>query len=110
MRRNVHDEKRSQDLGLTLPKAPAPRENCNACHASQSLLLMPGHFTIAHEGGVLTGAASGDNPRGKPIDEGNHAEKLTGLSTIATLKRVLGDDLDNVEQVAKMFGIANSTN
>jgi len=108
--RSVHIEKRLEELGLVLPKAPAPRANYNnVCHAPPNILYVSGHLPITIEGEILTGVVSGEHPGGKSIEEGKRAARLTGLNIIATLKRVLGD-LDNVEQVVKVFGIVNSTN
>ena len=108
--RQVHIEKRLEELGLILPTAPAPRANYNnVCHTPPNILFVSGHLPITNEGELLTGVVSGENPGGKSIEDAKYAARLTALNILATLKRVLGD-LDNVEQVVKIFGIVNSTN
>uniref|UniRef100_A0A7S2U7P2 Endoribonuclease L-PSP/chorismate mutase-like domain-containing protein n=1 Tax=Attheya septentrionalis TaxID=420275 RepID=A0A7S2U7P2_9STRA len=104
-RRQVHVEKRLEELGVTLPKPAAPRANYNiVCRASGNMLYISGHLPFrVDDGTLMTGVVSDAN-----IDEGYQAARLCGLGIISTLKEHLGD-LDRVEQVVKIFGIVNST-
>lgn len=106
-RRSVHVEKRLEELGITLPAAPAPKANYNiVCHAPGDVLYVSGHLPVTADGDLRTGAV-GPDTGGRTVEEGYEAARHCGLNIISTLKEQLGD-LDRVEQVIKMFGIVNS--
>mmetsp|Transcript_14118 Transcript_14118/g.20680 ORF Transcript_14118/g.20680 Transcript_14118/m.20680 type:complete len:199 (-) Transcript_14118:35-631(-) len=108
-RRNVHVEKRLEELGIELPAAPTPKANYNiVCHASGNMLYISGHLPIKPDGTLLTGRIGEDGDDGQSIEHGYEAARYCGLNIISTLKSQLGD-LDKVEQVVKVFGIVNST-
>lgn len=107
--RNVHIEKKIEELGIELPAAPAPKANYNiTCSApGENTLYVSGHLPIKADGTLITGAL---NPEGGglTVEEGYEAARHCGLNIISTLKNHLGD-LDRVEQVVKVFGIVNSS-
>ena len=107
-RRNVHVEKRLEELGIELPPAPAPKANYNiVCHASSNMMYISGHLPVKVDGSMLTGRI-GPKSGGQTIEHGYEAARYAGLNIISTLKEQLGD-LDRVEQVVKVFGIVQST-
>jgi enamine deaminase RidA (YjgF/YER057c/UK114 family) len=105
--RQIHIEKKIEDLNITLPSASQPKANYNiVCHASGNMLYISGHLPIKAGGELCTGRV-GPASGGKSIEEGYDAARHCGLNIISTLKDQLGD-LDRVEQIVKVFGIVNS--
>lgn len=106
--RQIHIEKRIEELNITLPKPSQPKANYNiVCHASGNMLYISGHLPITSDGKLCTGRV-GPASGGRTIEEGYDAARHCGLNIISTLKNQLGD-LDRVEQIVKVFGIVNST-
>jgi len=58
-----------------------------------------------HDGSTLITGVIGEG--GKSKEEGYDIARLVGLNLISTIKDQVGD-LDNVEQIVKVFGIVNS--
>jgi len=107
-RRNVHIERRLEELNISLPTAPTPKANYNiVCHASGNMLYLSGHLPVKVDGTLLTGRIGPDSD-GEKVEHGYEAARWCGLNIISTLKEQLGD-LDRVEKVVKVFGIVNST-
>jgi len=107
-RRMVHIEAKLDSLNIVLPPPPTPKANYDiVCRADDNMLYVSGHLPITQEGELLTGVV-GPASGGKTIEEGYHAARVTGLNIVSTLKKALGD-LDDVEQIVKLFGIVNST-
>mmetsp|Transcript_16448 Transcript_16448/g.23298 ORF Transcript_16448/g.23298 Transcript_16448/m.23298 type:complete len:193 (+) Transcript_16448:2-580(+) len=107
--RNVHIEKKIEELGIELPAAPAPKANYNlTCRVpGENTLYVSGHLPIKADGTLITGALAPEGG-GLTVEEGYEAARHCGLNIISTLKNYLGD-LDKVEQVVKVFGIVNSS-
>jgi enamine deaminase RidA (YjgF/YER057c/UK114 family) len=107
----VQTEKRMQELGITLPPAPRPAANYLPCQRSGDLLFLSGHLPLKQDGTVYTGklgmAADADQPL-QSVEYGYQAARQVGLNLIATLQQELDGDLDNVEQIVKLFGIVQS--
>eukprot|EP01082_Thalassiosira_pseudonana_P000869 g969.t1 g969 contig10:1093281-1094128(-) len=104
--RDVHIEKRIEELKIELPTAPLPKANYNIVCMSGDTLYVSGHLPITADGTLLTGTLGPDNG-GMTVEEGYAAARHCGLNIISTLKKQLGD-LDRVEQVVKVFGIVSS--
>ena len=99
--RQVHIEKKIEELGITLPSPSAPKANYNiVCHASGNMLYVSGHLPIKADGELCTGRV-GPESGGKTVEEGYEAARHCGLNIISTLKDQLGD-LDRVEQIVKV--------
>ena len=95
----LHIEAKLDDLGITLPTAPAPKANYNiVCHAAGNMLYISGHLPVMNDGSLLTGRIG---PNGQTVEHGYAAARQTGLNIISTLKEQLGD-LDRVKQVVKV--------
>ena len=106
--RQIHVEKRIEELNIELPSPSQPKANYNiVCHAAGNMLYVSGHLPIKADGTLCTGRV-GPNGGGRTIEEGYEAARHCGLNIISTLKNQLGD-LDRVEQIVKVFGIVNST-
>mmetsp|Transcript_28592 Transcript_28592/g.78533 ORF Transcript_28592/g.78533 Transcript_28592/m.78533 type:complete len:181 (-) Transcript_28592:869-1411(-) len=109
LHRCVHVEKRIEELGLTLPAAPAPKANYNIIsHASGNMMYVSGHLPVRADGSMMTGRI-GPGSGGESLEHGYEAARHAGLNIVSTLKEQLGD-LDRVKQVVKVFGIVQSTN
>eukprot|EP00970_Alexandrium_tamarense_P007365 scaffold1339_cov207-Alexandrium_tamarense.AAC.19 len=98
--RDVHIEKRIEELKIELPTAPLPKANYNIVCMSGDTLYVSGHLPITADGTLLTGTLGPDNG-GMTVEEGYAAARHCGLNIISTLKKQLGD-LDRVEQVVKV--------
>ena len=99
--RQIHIEKKIEELGITLPSPSQPKANYNiVCHASGNMLYISGHLPIKSDGELCVGRV-GPESGGKTVEEGYEAARHCGLNIISTLKNQLGD-LDRVEQVVKV--------
>lgn len=96
---------RLEELGITLPPAPAAAANYLPCQRSGNLLYLSGHMPLLQDGSILTGVCASEDD----VDKGYKAARQVGLNLIATMNKELEGDLDRVEQVVKLFGIVQST-
>lgn len=97
-------ETRLQDLGITLPAAPAPAANYVPFVRSGCLLFVSGQISQGADG--LIKGRLGD---GMSVAEGAAAARACGLALIAQARAALGGDLDRVLRVVKLTGFVNST-
>jgi len=98
-------DKRLQELGITLPPAPAPVATyVNAVTTEGNLVFLAGKGPNLPEGGYVTGKVGRD----LTIEEGYAAARLTGISQLAALKDHIGD-LDRVVRIVKVNGMVNAT-
>lgn len=102
-------ESRLSALGLALPLPFAPPPGVVLPFASVRVIgtraFVSGHGPQAPDGSFA-------QPLGKlgaqlTVEQGYHAAQLTGLSILASLRRVLGD-LDRVRAWGRIFGMVNS--
>ena len=101
LRRQVHVEKRLEELSITLPPAPTPKANYNiVCHANGNILYVSGHLPVQVDGTLMTGRLGAE---GRDVKYGYEASRHAGLNIISTLKEELGD-LDRVQQIVKVRG------
>jgi enamine deaminase RidA (YjgF/YER057c/UK114 family) len=96
---------RLEELGITLPPAPAAAANYLPCQRSGNMLYLSGHMPLLEDGTILTGVCSSE----EDVEKGYQAARQVGLNLIATINKELDGDLDRVEQVIKLFGIVQST-
>jgi len=97
-------ESRLQDLGITLPPAPAPAANYVPFVRSGSLLFVSGQISQG-----VDGLIKGRLGAGMSIAEGAAAARACGLALIAQARVACGGDLDRVLRVVKLTGFVNST-
>lgn len=97
-------ESRLQDLGITLPSAPAPAANYVPFVRSGTLLFVSGQISQGVDG-PIKGRLGAD----MSISEGAAAARACGLALIAQARVACGGDLDKVLRVIKLTGFVNST-
>jgi enamine deaminase RidA (YjgF/YER057c/UK114 family) len=97
-------ETQLQDLNLKLPPAPTPVGVYQSLVITGKLAYASGHGPIQADGSLMTGRVGSD----LDLAAGKAAARQTGLTILATLRRVLGS-LNKVERVIKTFGMVNCT-
>ena len=95
---------RLNELGITLPDAPAPAANYVPYVRTGALVFVSGQISQGPDG--LIRGRLGD---GMDVSQGAAAARRCGLSLIAQVKAALGGDLDRVVQVVKLTAFVNST-
>ena len=95
---------RLQEMGLTLPAAPAPAANYVPWVRSGNMVWVSGQ--IAQENGTLLTGKLGDDAT---VEQGTHAARCCALSLLAQLGAALDGDLDRLVRVVKLTGFVNST-
>lgn len=95
---------RLNELGLTLPAAPAPAANYLPWVRSGDLVYVSGQIS-QNADGLITGKL------GESLDAsaGAQAARCCALSLLAQLKSACGGDLDRLMRVVKLTGFVNST-
>ncbi|MEM7470304.1 MAG: RidA family protein [Pseudomonadota bacterium] len=97
-------ETRLNELGVTLPDAPAPAANYVPFTQVGDTLYVSGQISNGPDGLVL-GKLGG----GMSVEDGAAAAKLCAISLLAQVKAACGGDLDKLERVVKLTGFVNST-
>jgi enamine deaminase RidA (YjgF/YER057c/UK114 family) len=92
-------EERLQELGLVLPAPMDPPGNFELVSVHGGVAYVAGHAPIDGAEVLVQGAVG----VGVTLEEGYRAARLTGLSMLASLKRVLGD-LDRVTRWLRAVG------
>lgn len=95
---------RLNDLGITLPAAPAPAANYVPFVITGNQLFVSGQVA-ADANGFLTGKLGAD----LSLEQGAAAARRCALSLIAQAKAACGGDLDRIARVVKLVGFVNST-
>jgi enamine deaminase RidA (YjgF/YER057c/UK114 family) len=90
------------ELGIALPKPPAPGGNYVSAKAQGNLLYLAGVISTG-AGGVITGTVGAD----RSIAEGYEAARACTLTQLAVLKHTLGS-LDKVRQIVSVNGYVNA--
>jgi len=95
---------RLNDLGITLPKAPAPAANYVPYVQTGNLVYISGQICI-DENGLILGKL-GENMSDA---DGVSAARRCGMALLAQLNAACSGDLDRVKQVVKLGGFVNCT-
>jgi enamine deaminase RidA (YjgF/YER057c/UK114 family) len=96
-------ESRLEEMGVTLPAAPAPAANYVPFVRTGNLLFVSGQISQG-PGGLITGKLGAD----MDVAHGAAAARACGLSLIAQARAALDGDLDRVVRVVKLTGFVNS--
>lgn len=97
-------ETRLQELGLSLPDAPAPAANYVPFVLSGSTLYVSGQIS-SDAGGLVTGKLGAD----MDVAAGAAAAKSCALSLLAQVRAACDGDLSRLKRVVKLTGFVNST-
>jgi enamine deaminase RidA (YjgF/YER057c/UK114 family) len=97
-------ERRVTELELQLPPAPTPVGVYKSVLVEGKLAYASGHGPLRSDGTFITGCVGLD----LDLAAGKAAARQTGLTMLASLRRVLGS-LDRIERVIKVFGLVNCT-
>ena len=102
--RQVHTERRLEELGITLPSMPRPLASYTTCVISGNHIFTAGHipFTPDMQSLVKPGKVGKDYT----TEEGNAMARFIGLELISTIKFAVGD-LDRVKRIVKVVGFVN---
>jgi enamine deaminase RidA (YjgF/YER057c/UK114 family) len=96
-------EARLDELGITLPDAPAPAANYVPYVMSGSLLFVSGQIAQDAQG-LLRGKVGRDFD----VEAGSAAARACALALIAQARAAVGD-LDRIRRVVKLTGFVNAT-
>lgn len=94
-----------KDIGIELPRAPAPAANYVPWVISGNLLFVAGQLPM--EAGQI--AVTGTLGAGISVEVGQRAARLCAINIIAQAKAALGD-LDRVTRVVRLGGFVASAN
>jgi enamine deaminase RidA (YjgF/YER057c/UK114 family) len=93
-----------KSLNIQLPQAPRPVGVYQSLVVAGNVAYASGHGPLQADGTLITGRVGLD----LDIAAGKAAARQTGLTILATLRRVLGS-LDRVRRVIKILGMVNCT-
>jgi enamine deaminase RidA (YjgF/YER057c/UK114 family) len=93
-----------KNLGIELPKTPAPVANYVNAVQSGKLVFLAGKGPKQADGTYIKGKLGKD----LSIEEGIAAARLTGIIQLAALKEFIGD-LNKVVRIVKVTGMVNAT-
>jgi enamine deaminase RidA (YjgF/YER057c/UK114 family) len=97
-------EEKLQQLGITLPPAPAPAANYAPYAMSGGLLFVAGQLPKDDSGLQFAGKLGG----GVSTEDGQAAARLCALNILAQAKAALGD-LERIALCLRLNGFVNST-
>ena len=97
-------EKNLQELGISLPKPPAPIANYVPFVRMGNLLTVSGQVCFDGDGKLV---AKGQLGASVSIEDGQKAARACAINLLAQVKVAIGD-LDNVVRVVRLGGFINS--
>lgn len=97
-------DQKIDELSLQLPPAPKPGGTYIPTVQVGDMLYVSGHGPVQADGTMMSGKVGADvDTKG-----GYQAARVVGLTILATLRAQLGS-LDEIERLAKVLGMVNST-
>lgn len=96
-------EARLKELGIVLPKVPAPVANYLPYRIAGNLLFLAGQGPRDENGNLLSGKVGGD----VSVEEGYKRARIIGLQLLSATRTALGS-LDRVDTVVKMLCMVNA--
>lgn len=97
-------ETRLNEMGFTVPDAPAPAANYVPYVIVGDMVYVSGQIAKG-DTGLIVGKLGDD----MDVAGGQEAARVCALSLIAQLKAACGGDLDRLQKVVKLGGFVNST-
>ncbi|TLP68937.1 RidA family protein [Parasedimentitalea maritima] len=97
-------EAKLNELGVTLPDAPAPAANYVPYVVAGDMVYVSGQIS-ADESGLITGTLGAD----MDVEAGVAAAKRCAIALLAQVKAACGGDLDRLVKVVKLGAFVNST-
>ena len=97
-------EAKLQELGVTLPDAPAPAANYVPYVVAGDMVYVSGQIS-ADDNGLITGTLGSD----MDVEAGAAAAKRCAIALLAQVKAACGGDLDRLVKVVKLGAFVNST-
>lgn len=93
-----------QDMGITLPEAPAPAANYVPFVQVGKLLYVSGQISNGPDGLII--GKLGEN---MDVAAGAAAAKVCAINLLAQVQAACGGDIDGLSRVIKLTGFVNST-
>lgn len=97
-------ETRLENLGVTLPDAPAPAANYVPFVQVDDMVYVSGQISN-DENGLILGKLGDD----MDVEAGAAAARRCAINLLAQVKAACGGDLDRLVRVVKLTGFVNST-
>jgi enamine deaminase RidA (YjgF/YER057c/UK114 family) len=97
-------ETKLNDLGVSLPDAPAPAANYVPYVISGDLVYVSGQIAMNADG-LIVGKLGQD----MSVEQGQAAAKTCAINLLAQVKKACGGDLDRLVKVVKLGGFVNAT-
>lgn len=94
-----------QELGVSLPDAPAPAANYVPFVQVGSLLFVSGQISMNGAGTLIKGKLGDD----VSVEAGAEAARYCAISLLAQVKSACGGTLNGLKRVVKLTGFVNST-
>jgi enamine deaminase RidA (YjgF/YER057c/UK114 family) len=96
--------KRLEEMGISLPDAPAPAANYVPFVRTGNTVYVSGQISNGPDG-LITGKLGDD----MQVEEGATAARTCALSLLAQVRAACDGDLDRLKRVVKLTGFVNST-
>lgn len=97
-------ETKLNELGITLPEAPAPAANYVPYVVVGDMVYVSGQISVGPDG--LIKGKLGEN---MSTEDGAAAARVCAINLLAQVKAACGGDLDRIVKVVKLTGFVNST-
>ena len=97
-------ETKLDELGITLPEAPAPAANYVPYVVVGDMVYVSGQISVGPDG--LIKGKLGEN---MSTEDGAAAARVCAINLLAQVKAACGGDLDRLVKVVKLTGFVNST-
>lgn len=97
-------ETKLNELGITLPEAPAPAANYVPYVVVDDMVYVSGQISVGPDG--LIKGKLGEN---MSTEDGAAAARVCAINLLAQVKAACGGDLDRLVKVVKLTGFVNST-